>query len=152
MVSTDVKLTVVCLDQHCHIICYNFLCHCSTYVVACLVRQERSPGFPCNNDDECVRGAACISPNSTRATGQKLCLCKHEDDDEDDDECSISAHSAGRAKLSKDTGTTSRIVVRRAALHMCAEDSYFDLSCVGSSTAGRKSHFDKCHLIDSMVI
>nr|CAD7403611.1 unnamed protein product [Timema cristinae] len=66
----------------------------------------------------------CISPNSTRATGQKLCRCKHEDDDEDDDECSSK----------------------------CAEDSHFDLSCVGSSTAGRMSHFDKCHLIDSMVI
>nr|CAD7199044.1 unnamed protein product [Timema douglasi] len=50
--------------------------------------QHLAPGFPCNNDDECVRGAACISPNSTRATGQKLCRCKHEDDDEDDDECS----------------------------------------------------------------
>nr|CAD7430067.1 unnamed protein product [Timema monikensis] len=83
-----------------------------------------TPGFPCNNDDECVRGATCISPNSTRATGQKLCRCKHEDDDEDDDECSSK----------------------------CAEDSHFDLSFVGSNTAGRMSHFDKCHLIDSMVI
>nr|CAD7592604.1 unnamed protein product [Timema genevievae] len=134
--------------------------HCaeSLFQIQVLRKDLRAPGFPCNNDDECVRGATCISPNSTRATGQKLCRCKHEDDDEDDDECSSSAAMLQDVKVCSATRLTPIQPVVHACLNsfalpaLCAEDSHFDLSRVGSSTAGCMPRFDKCHLIDSMVI